>query len=362
MKNNSLILFIIIILSASPQLFSKQLGKGYDFNGNGKRSFPCEQPIYQVADLPVKIWQGVKAAQQAAAFELQRKQLDWQNNNQRISAAELQHTLHWLAQGAAIEQNLSATLIHGEDSCTNTHFTGYFTPVIELKSKPDAQFHFPLYRMPEQWPEGKKLSRAQIDIEKGLENMGLELGYSASLLDNYFAHVQGSIRAHFVDTGKQLTLAYGGKNSFSYRSLGRYLVKNNYISAKQISLNSIRKFFDLNPDKLSSLLSINDSYTFFKAVEQGPFASSGAQVTALATAAVDKKYIPHGAVLLAEIPQLNKQASVAAYQWRLLVAQDSGAAIKGPGHIDIYMGVGQPAQQKASALHHYGRLYWLQLK
>jgi peptidoglycan lytic transglycosylase A len=358
-----LLKLVAIALVCNPQiLLADQLGKGYEFDGNGKRKFPCEQPLYQTVNLPTTLWEGLKSAQDAASHELKVIQKDWQNTDYAISAKTLKQTLLWLQRGAVDDQTIIATLIHGEDGCTNTHFTGYFTPVLDVKTDPDEHFRFPLYRLPEKWPSGKKLTRRQIDIDKDLDNQGLELGYSASLLDNYFVHVQGSVKVRYVDTGKQIMLAYGGKNGFSYKSLGRYLVENGYISAKEISLNSIRRFFDKHPDKLSSLLSINDSYTFFRPVNEGPFASSGAQVTAFATAAVDKKYIPYGAVLLAEIPQINQEGNIVGYQWRLLMAQDSGAAIKGPGHVDIYMGTGELAKEKASALHHYGRLYWLRIE
>ena len=192
-----LILGAIVLISPSP--FADQLGKGYDFDGNGKRTFPCEQPLYQKVDLPTTSWQGIKNAQEAASHGLKRKQKEWQNRNQFVSAKTLAQTLLWLKQGASTDQTISATLIHGEDGCSNTHFTGYFTPMLEVKSKPDKHFRFPLYRLPDVWPNKKKLTRHQIDVGKGLEAQGLELAYSASLIDNYFAHVQGSVRVRYVD-------------------------------------------------------------------------------------------------------------------------------------------------------------------
>ena len=78
--------------------------------------------------------------------------------------------------------------------------------------------------------------------------------------------------------------------------------------------------------------------------------------------AVDPAFIPLGSVVLAEIPRLNEQGQFLGHQLTLLVAQDTGGAIRGPGHVDLYMGAGLEAQRKASAMHHYGRLWLLKEK
>ena len=361
--NNRTLLSMVVsglLITLSNTAYAQDpLGKGYQFEGNGKRDFPCGQPTYRTDKLPDIEWPQIKAAATAAGQQLKRARKDWSNGDTHVSAEQITSTLQWLKNGAETEIPLAVIALHGEDGCSNTQFTGYFTPRMDVKTVADAEYRYPFYRKPERWPDGAKLTRGQIDIEKKLSGQGLELAYSNSLLENYFAHVQGSVRVRYLDSQQEKTLAYGGKNGFSYQSLGRYLVQNNHISAKAISMDSIRAFFSANPDKTAELLAINNSYTFFRAVDDGPFAASGAQVTPMATAAVDPHYIPYGAVLLAEVPTIDDQNQVTGYRWQLLVAQDRGAAIKGPGHIDIYMGTGEQAREKAARLHHYGRLWWL---
>lgn len=324
-----------------------------------KKKAPSTRPIYQESKLPTTEWEGVSAAQDAATHELKQTQKNWKKGDRSISAQELRKTLRWLEQGANPNQRLSAIAIRGKDGGGNTHFTGYYTPMLEVKSKPDATFRYPLYRMPKKWPNGRKLTRRQIDSEKGLANLGLEIAYSASLIDNYFAQSQGSVQLHFVDTGEESTIAYSGKNGHPYTSIGRHLSKRGEIPARKATPKTIRRFLEANPEKAPKILNINDSYTFFRPVGHGPFAASGAKATPLATVAVDPKYIPHGAVLLAEIPRINAQGAVSGHTWRLLVAQDTGGGIKGPGQIDLFMGSGSTAATQAHALNHRGRLWWI---
>lgn len=245
--------------------------------------------------------------------------------------------------------------LSGEDGCGNVLLTGYYTPTIKLKRKPDSTYRFPLYKKPVQWRGDKPLSRNQIDNDNGLHGLGLEIGYSSSLLDIYFVHVQGSTYAHFVDTNEYATLAFSGKNGKKYESLGKYLVGKGYIDEKSIGLATIRKFFTENPSKLSSMLAINPSYVFFTEVNTPPITSSGVPALTSVTAAVDPDYIPYGSILLVESPLLNNAGEVVNRQYKLVIASDSGSAIKGKGHIDLYLGKNP---EVAGKLHHYGRV-WL---
>ena len=75
--------------------------------------------------------------------------------------------------------------------------------------------------------------------------------------------------------------------------------------------------------------------------------------------AVDPRIIPLGSVLVAQVPVLNSQGRATKHIWRLLYAQDTGGAIKGTAHIDLYTGIGKAAAEAAQALHHYGQVWLL---
>lgn len=97
----------------------------------------------------------------------------------------------------------------------------------------------------------------------------------------------------------------------------------------------------------------------FDKVKTGPKGTLSTEVAPEVSIAVDPSIIPLGSVLLAEIPLINDQGAFVGHDYRLLIAQDTGGAIKGPGHVDLFMGTGPEAQAKASHLHHYGRLWLL---
>ena len=74
--------------------------------------------------------------------------------------------------------------------------------------------------------------------------------------------------------------------------------------------------------------------------------------------AADFKYLPKGSILLGKIPVLNEYGEFIKHHYKLLLVHDTGGAIKGPGHIDLYAGEGEKGKNYASAMHHYGEL-WL---
>jgi len=345
-------------------------GQGYEFSGNGKRVFPCLDQLYtpaQMPDMPLLLTEQQAALQLALARQQSAltQAKSWQAEGLSLTSAQLRQVAEIVAQMPeqtpldALTRQLTPYLLKGEDGCGNTHFTAYFAPLIQVKSKPDAQYKYPVYRKPASWPHGKVPSRAEIDQQGALKGLGLEIGYAASLLDIYMLQVQGSGLAHFLDTGEKITFQYGGQNGLPYSSLGRLLVDKGHVPADQISLNAIRDFFAKQPELMPEYLARNASYTFFDKVKAGPKGSLGTEVVPEISIAVDPVFIPLGSVLLAEIPRLNAQGELLEHVYRILVAQDTGGAIKGPGHVDLFMGIGPEAQAKASSLHHYGRLWLL---
>jgi len=347
-----------------------QVIKGYDFQGNGWQSnLDCFDDTFhndQLADISLLPEKGLDKAIYNQLSNIERKLLNGTLNDEGKS--ELQQKVEVLeeVQKRLTKANQNIYLsglkykrLAGEDGCGNVLLTGYFTPTLKLKRQPDKAFRYPIYAKPLTWPKNKVLSREEIDDHKGLAGLGLEIGYSDSLLDNYFVHVQGSTYAHFIDTNEYVTLAFAGKNGKEYQSLGKYLVSNEHIENKDISLQAIRQFFDKGPERLAEFLNINPSYVFFSEVKSKPITSSGVPVVNNVTAAVDPSIIPHGSILLVEFPVISNDGKVSGRELRLLIASDSGSAIKGTGHIDIYMGKNQ---QQAGLLHHYGQVWVLENK
>lgn len=94
------------------------------------------------------------------------------------------------------------------------------------------------------------------------------------------------------------------------------------------------------------MLHQNPRYIFFSLSGKSPRTATGTRIIPGHTVAVDKRYIPLGSVLLAEIPRMNHLGKRTGSDWKMLFAQDSGSAIKGPGRLDIYTGIGAEAERK----------------
>lgn len=277
-----------------------------------------------------------------------------------LSKSDLQQSIHVLQQWAeqpTVEaaKGFSLYQLSGEDGRGNVQFTGYYVPVFKVRSTPDAEYKYPIYKKPaglSQYP-----SREQIDFEQALAGQGLELFYSNSLVDNFFMQVQGSGVVE-DEQGRQHLLSYGGGNGHSYRSLGKVLIEMGEYTAETISASAIRDWLAKNPRRQRELMSRNPSYTFFSVGPDKPVGATNVPLTPLHSVAVDPAFIPLGSVLLAQVPLLDQQGQLQGHEFRLMLAQDKGAAIKTPGRIDVYQGIGDEAQARSDSLRHYGKI-WL---
>ncbi|WP_337841967.1 murein transglycosylase A [Rheinheimera sp.] len=283
---------------------------------------------------------------------------DYQLPGLSLSKAQLQHSLQQLKRQAELgsESRMTAWQLAGEDGRGNVQFTGYYVPVFQVSRTANARYKYPIYRKPAGL--SPLPSREQIDFDGALQGLGLELFYSESLVDNFFMQVQGSGMVQ-DETGRQHLLSYGGGNGQPYRSLGKVLIEMGEYRPEQMSASAIKDWLSRHPERQRELMRQNPSYTFFQQGPSQPVGAANVPLTPLHSIAVDPAYIPLGSVLLAQIPVLDNQGQLLRHQYQLLLAQDKGAAIKTPGRIDLYQGIGEQAQQRADALKHYGKVWLL---
>lgn len=354
MKRSTLALCLI----ASVQAFNPSFAKDAvyqpvsNFSGNGYELYqPCKDLFSQQAT-PVKKmplsndFKTALAQQQAWLREIKRQhQLSKaQQTVLELPSAEQKNELD-LTQ-------FDAWLSPGEH-CGNTLLTGYVSPELRLKRKADAEYKFPIYKTPPSTL--KTLSRDDI-VARQDDLKPYIIGFSNSELDLFLLQVQGSGLVEFIDTGEKLTLGWAGNNSHPYQSLGKHLVKTGKIPVEQISVESIRAYFAKHPSEVSDTLRVNQSYVFFQEQHQMPVTANGTNVFDGVTAAVDDKWIPLGAMVLLEYPELDAQRKVVGKHYKLLLSNDRGGAIKGAGRVDIYHGTDELT---AGRLNHYGRVWVL---
>ncbi|MGL5948712.1 MAG: murein transglycosylase A [Aeromonas sp.] len=289
------------------------------------------------------------------------------NRSQRIRqryGALYQRLNQWVRAGGdpAIlpQQGVRLAQLGGADRRGNVLFTGYYSPVLELRHTPSGAFIHPLYRQP--LCQGRCPSRDA--IQRGaLAGQGLELGYSASLVDNFMLDVQGSGFVHYGDPQQLTYLGYGGKNGHGYVSIGRVLIERGEVAREAMSMAAIKTWAERQPmGVVKELLATNPSYVFF---ERRPTlevkGAAGIPLLPMAAVAADKSLLPMGTPLLAEVPLLDNQGRwTGQHELRLLIALDVGGAVK-KGHLDLYHGMGQAAGTNAGHYKHFGRVWQLSL-
>ena len=259
----------------------------------------------------------------------------------------------------------------GKDEQGTVLFTGYFEPIYAASQKPSAEYRYPLYRLPadfDRWPKPHP-TRTEIEGDDGLGTKsplrGRELVWLRDRLEAFLIHVQGSARLQMPD-GKLMTVGYAGKTNYPYVSVGRELVKDGKLPLEGLTLPVLIDYFRASPAELNQYLPRNQSVVFFKETYGAPaMGSIGVPVTAERSIATDKSLMPPGALALinAPIPYSNPDGQLESRMVnRYVLDQDTGSAIRGAGRVDIFMGTGPQAGDRAGIISGAGELYYLLLK
>lgn len=242
-------------------------------------------------------------------------------------------------------------------------FTGYYEPVVEGSPTPTATFRTPLYP----FPADVRSMPDRAAIEAGaLAGLAEPLVYVREAVDAFFIQVQGSARISLPDKSLR-RLVYAGRNGFPYTSIGKVLVDTLHIPPADMGMAQLRAWICAHgqgPGEAGTLLmQRNRSYIFFRfddtlGAGDGPIGGAGVSLTPLRSLAVDRTLWPYGLPFFvdATMPWTNEQAT--PFQ-RLMVAQDTGSAIRGAARADIFFGTGAAAAARAGAIRHPGTLYVL---
>jgi membrane-bound lytic murein transglycosylase A len=253
-------------------------------------------------------------------------------------------------------------------------FTGYFEPEVDGSRTASASFSVPLYRRPPDlvsFPEAVRaqsglsfgrmvqgqatpyLSRREIE-EGALAGQGLELVYLKDWADAFFIHIQGSGRVRLED-GSTMRLTYDGKSGLPYTGIGSLLVELGAIPSEKMSMQAIRSWMAEHPQEARALMWKNRSFIFFREalLEQPDLGALGAQhvqLTPRRSLAVDRAQWMLGTPvwLDTDIPSGEEGCMIPFRQ--LLIAQDTGSAIKGPARGDVYWGFGEEAARVAGPM------------
>ena len=251
-------------------------------------------------------------------------------------------------------------------------FTAYYSPVIPGSLNPSEEYSIPLLKLPHDLVRvrlsdfglsGQGLvgrveqgflkpygSRAQIN-QQSVKNSDVLLWLS-SPVDKFFLQVQGSGNVELPD-GNIIHVGYAGNNGHNYVAIGKILKQKGELD--EVSMQTIQSWLEKNPDRRDWLLNQNPRYIFFDFSDQGAITAQGVPATPKRTLAVDPSHVPLGLPVWLDT---RLTATGEKFQ-QLMVAQDTGSAIKGPVRGDIYMGTGKQAALIAGPQQEPGKLYVL---
>lgn len=287
-----------------------------------------------------------------------------------------------IADTFEVYQSVGAPRPDGGGFTHKVLFTGYFTPTYDASLTREGAYVWPLYRRPadlvsdsETDTAGRQVAPGQPlvpyytrqEIESGALS-GNELVYLSSRWNAYVITVQGSARLKLTD-GRIMEVGYAGNNGRDYVSPGLKMVQDGLIARKDLSFDAMRRYFEANPQAMDTYLFQNPRTVFFKEDHGGPFGALNVPVTRWASIATDKGVYPAGMVAFASVPvpaavgNIPNGPPVGGGEFAgFLLDQDRGGAIRSAGRCDIYMGIGEQAEQTAGFQLNPGKLYYLAVK
>ncbi|OYY93414.1 MAG: transglycosylase [Hydrogenophilales bacterium 28-61-23] len=281
---------------------------------------------------------------------------------------------------AFFEQHFQPWQINQAEGGSEGLVTGYYEPLLHGSHTPTPKFRHPIYAAPEDllvvdlaalYPELKSLrlrgrlqgnkvvpyfSRAEIEAGAA-PTRGKELVWVDDAVELFFLQIQGSGRVK-LENGDTMRIGYADQNGHPYRSIGKWLVEKGELTLDKASMQGIKDWGRNNPDRLPELLNANPSYVFFRELPNhlaGPLGALGVPLSAERSIAIDPRGTPLGAPVWLATSRPNSNEALN----RLMLAQDTGGAIRGNVRADFFWGFGDEAGKQAGGMKQKGRMWVL---
>ncbi len=264
--------------------------------------------------------------------------------------------------------------------------TGYFEPELSASRNRSGDYQVPLHAVPDdlleigpedrldgfpedvtgarRGPDGLVPYWTRGEIMDGALGGARPIAFLADPVDAFFVHIQGSTRLVFDDGNGSARIGYAGRNGHPYRSVGR-LMRDRGLGPDPLTAEAMKDWLKRHPETADDLLRHNPSYIFFREIadlnpDLGPVGAAGVQLTAGVSLAVDPRFHAYGLPVFvdADLPSGRAGDDLVPFR-RLMVAQDTGSAIRGPVRGDIFWGTGAEAGEIAGRFQHPGRFFVL---
>ena len=278
------------------------------------------------------------------------------------------------------ESNFTPYRVVNSDGTDSGLVTGYYEPLLQGSRTRSARYRVPVYGVPddllvvdlgEVYPELKNMrlrgrlegrrivpyfNRSEID-NGDARLAGKEIAWVEDPVELFFLQVQGSGRIK-LDKGGMIGVGYADQNGYPYRSIGRLLVERGDLPLEKASMQGIKSWAKEHPDKLQDLLNYNSSFVFFREMPgnaPGPIGALGVPLSARRSVAIDARYIPLGAPVFLSTTAPNAREPLE----QLMLAQDTGGAIRGAVRADFFWGFGDEAATMAGRMRQSGKMWVL---
>jgi membrane-bound lytic murein transglycosylase A len=289
-----------------------------------------------------------------------------------------------IADRFEVYQSIGAPSPDGGGYTNKVLFTGYFTPTYDANLTRGGTYQWPLYKRPADLrgdesgdnvnrltPEGTLVPYyTRREIESGAL-AGQELVWLTSRWNAYVVTVQGSARLRLPD-GRIMEVGNAGTNGREYAKVGEKLAADGLIARKDLNFDTMRAYFAAHPETMDKYLWTNERTAFFAERPGGPFGALNVPVTKFASLATDKAVYPPAMVAFLSVPIPAGEAVFPVSTAGsgdgprpfagFALDQDRGGAIRSAGRCDIYMGIGDRAQQVSGHQLNAGELYYLAVK
>ncbi len=270
-----------------------------------------------------------------------------------------------------------------EDRPVDGLFTGYYSPLLKGSLTRTPKYNVPLYALPKNLVTAhlgqfdKKLEHRRVigqvhknqllpyharkDINSGaLKDNAEVIVWVDNPVDRQFLEIQGSGIVELED-GQRINVGYAGENGQPYTSLAKILIDKGVMTKDNASMQGIKRYLESHPEEKKKILNQNKSFVFFeKTVQNEAYGAQGIALTPGYSLAIDRKYVPMGAPVWLDTSSPGLHSDSENTLQRLMIAQDTGGAIKGAVRGDVYWGAGEKATYIAGHMKNKGH-YWLLL-
>jgi membrane-bound lytic murein transglycosylase A len=202
-------------------------------------------------------------------------------------------------------------------------------------------------------------TRAEIEAGQLPKAQDRALFWAKDAVDVFFLQIQGSGILTLSD-GTTARIGYDGQNGHVYTAIGKELIARGALKKEEVSMQTIRAWLQKNPDQAKDVLQKNQSYVFFRDITkdvqgEGPLGGAGLSLKPLRSLAIDRSLLPYGLPIYIDSKHPDWQADdfqqfPSGRISRLMIAQDTGGAIRGPVRGDFFWGSGQRAEHLAGLM------------